>query len=89
MRSPQCLHTRGDEITNTAPSFRMRDTTRGNSRSTPRPHRTSYFPFAARTEIFFIRLLPWQFSLHASSATKNVTQMANRQEAQRGQRQYD
>src|ERR1700682_1072715 len=60
-RVPQCRHTRGDEITNTVPSCRMRDAMRGNSRSTPRPHSTSYFPFAARTEIFFIRFLRWRF----------------------------
>jgi hypothetical protein len=39
----------------------MCDTTRGNSRNTPRPHSTSYFPFAARIEIFFIRFLRWYF----------------------------
>jgi hypothetical protein len=60
-------------MTKIAPSFRTRAAARGNSRNTPRPHNTSYFPFAARTDIFFIRLLCCRmitFKQHSTGAQK-------------------
>src|SRR6202035_22896 len=69
IRAPQCRQMRGDETTNTEPFPPALETDRGNCASAPRPHKTSYAPFAAWTLIFFI------LSLILFQRTKNVTQL--------------